>query len=334
MNSPPDEYIPVREEDELEFVVRCLCRAGDTVEDAQVTGRLLVNCDLRGVRSHGISRAPGYCRLLKEGQLNPAPQMGTVHQTATAVVIDGDGGLGYAPSVEATRGAIAKAREVGIGMGLARHIGHYGAAGHYTRMCLEAGCIGFSVQSGRGAAKRQGVTPKPSVAFTGAPAMSFALPGGDEPDVVVDMVAHALSRYHGEGYEDLPERIPGAFFKSMGLVATAALMGGGLTGFTLPAGDEMLRRWPGATRGGMVLAIDVASVLRLDVFQAEVDEYTRDVRESLAPMPGFDEVMLPGTIEERTMERYRAEGIRFGEREQEAAREMSQYLDVALPWRE
>lgn len=318
--------------EELRFLSQCLRRCGVSAEPAETTSRLLVNCDLRGVRSHGINRAPGYCRLLREGELNPNPQIGVAHQTATAVVIDGDGGLGYAPMVEATRGAMAKAREVGIGMGLARHIGHYGAAGHYTRMCLEQGCMGFSVQSGRGAAKRHGETPKPSVAFTGAPAMSFALPGGEEPDVVLDMVAHALSGYRGEGYEDLPERIPGAFFKSMGLVAVAALMGGGLTGLTLPGGDEMLRRWPGATRGGMVLAIDVASALPLAVFQAEVDAYTRDVRESFAPMPGHDEIMLPGAIEERTVEQYRVEGIRFGEREQEAAREMSQYLDVPLPW--
>ena len=81
-----------------------------------------------------------------------------------------------------------------------------------------------------------------------------------------------------------------------------------------------------------MLAIDVESVLPLEVFQAEVDAYTRDVRDSFAPMPGHDEIALPGAIEERALEQCRAEGIRFGEREQEAARDMSEYLDVPLPW--
>ena len=41
---------------------------------------------------------------------------------------------------------------------------------------------------------------------------------------------------------------------------------------------------------------------------------------------------MPGEKEARSEALYRREGIRFGEREQEAAREMSEYLDVRVPW--
>ena len=71
--------------------------------------------------------------------MNVKPNIRTVKETPTSVVIDGDGTLGYLPMVMATEGAIAKAKQVGIGMGLVRHIGHYGSAGHYARMAWRKG---------------------------------------------------------------------------------------------------------------------------------------------------------------------------------------------------
>ncbi len=337
-NTPPEEHVLVREESELEFIAECLCRAGAGDEEAMTTSRLVTNCDLRSVRSHGINRAPGYCRDLKEGGLNPDPNVKQVITTPTSVVMDGDGGLGYVPMSQATQIAIASAKQGGIGLAIARHIGHYGSAGHYTRMCTDQGCIGFSVQGGRGVGGRrrqQQQDGKPSMAFTGGPAMSFGMPGGDGHAIILDMVSHALSEYRDEAFADLPARVPGAFFKSVGLVATSVLLGGGLTGISLPEAEGIQEKWSRARQGGTVVAIDPASVgVPQSELQDEVDRYTGHIKDSYAPLPGFDEVMLPGEKEARSEALYRAEGIRFGEREQEAAREMSQFFDVPLPWSE
>lgn len=332
MNIPPQEYVLVPEERELAFLKECFQRSGMEETNAILMSRLLTNSELRGVRSHGIGWAPGYCQQMKEGRLNPRPAVRVVRENPTTVVLDGDGGLGYIAMIQATEMAIARARQVGVGMGLVRHVGHYGAAGHYTRLCLDAGCIGFSVQGFRHDGNAGAKDPKPSVAFNGAPPMSFSIPAGEEPDVVLDMVAHAISGYRGEGLDDLPARIPGAFFKSIGLVAVSTLIGGALTGFTLPEGDEMEKRWPGARMGGMILAIDLASVVPPEIFKAEVDRYSRAIRETYAPMPGYDRALLPGAIEEEVLELHRRTGIRFGEGEQQAARRMSEYLGVPLPW--
>lgn len=333
MNQPPQEYILVAEAAEIAFLKACFEWAGIAEVHAARISRLLTNSELRGVRSHGIGWAPGYVRSFAEGKLNCRPDIRVVQENPTTAVVDGDGFLGYVPTVMATELAIAKAKEVGVGMGLVRHIGHYGAAGHYTRMCAEAGCIGYSVQGFRGDGKRD-QDPKPSVAFTGAPPMSFALPGGEEYDIVLDMVAHAVSGYRGEGYEDLPERIPAAFFKSLGLVGTAILMGGGLAGTSLPEAGRIQDKWPGARAGGMVLAIDVQTAVGLEAFGAEKDRYIRDIQSSFAPLPGYDKVLLPGGIEAETLKLHRAYGIRFGESEQKAARALHEYTGVPLPWEE
>ena len=334
MNRPPETFVSVQEDRLLAFSTACFEKAGLAHDHAALISRLLVNSDMRGVRSHGTRTVNGYCSGFENGDMNPQPNIRLVHETPTAVVLDGDGTLGYLPMVRATEGAIAKAKEVGLGMGLVRHIGHYGSAGHYTRMCMEAGCIGFSVQGYQNLGNAAGSDPKPQLGYFGNPPLCFAIPGGDEPSVVLDVATSIMADYQrGEEYDALLSLIPAAFFKSMGYTAVAGLLGGGLTGYTLPDDEGVSERWPGGARlGGMVLVIHVDAVVPEAVFRAETDRMVRDVRETFEPMPGYDRALLPGGIEVERFEMHRRNGIRYGEMEQESAREVSERLGVSLPW--
>jgi LDH2 family malate/lactate/ureidoglycolate dehydrogenase len=333
MNRPPDSYRLVSEERLLGFASACFERAGLDADHATLISRLLVNSDLRGVRSHGTRQLDHYCRAFEEGRTNPRPGVRVVHETPTVVVVDGDGTLGYLPMVRATEHAIAKAKALGLGMGLARHIGHYGSAGHYARLCLEAGCIGFSVQGYRGQGDASWAKPNPQLGYFGNPPICFAVPSAEEPPVVLDAATCILADdQRGPEYDALLSLIPAAFFKSIGYTAVASLLGGGLTGFTLPEADAIAARWTGARHGGMVLAIHVDAVVPEALFRREVDRLVHDVRQTYEPMPGADEALLPGAIEEERLRLHRREGIRYGEAEQEAARRVSERLGVPLPW--
>ena len=122
------------------------------------------------------------------------------------------------------------------------------------------------------------------------------------------------------------------FFKSIGYTAVAALIGAGLSGVSLPSSRAIEERWPATGAGGAVIAIHVDSIIPQEIFGAESDRMIRDVRNTYEPMPGYDRALLPGTIEEENMARHRIEGIRYGEMEQKNAREISERLNVPLPW--
>merc|ERR1712169_72643 len=109
MNRPLESYVLVEEERLLRFSTTCFERAGLTSEHAQLISRLLVNSDLRGVRSHGTRTVNGYCGGFENGSLNPKPDLQTLSQSPTSAVLDGDGTLGYLPMVRAAERAIAKA---------------------------------------------------------------------------------------------------------------------------------------------------------------------------------------------------------------------------------
>ena len=334
MNRPPEEFIRVNEERLLKFSTTGFEKAGISHEHAATISRLLVNSDLRGVRSHGTRTLSGYCGGFENGSLNPNPNITVINETPTSVVLDGNGTLGYLPMVRATEMAINKAKEVGIGMGLVRYIGHYGSAGHYARICNEAGCIGFSVQGYQNHGNAGSSDTKPQLGYYGNPPICFAIPSGDEPPVVLDAATCIMADYQrGEEFDELLSIIPAAFFKSIGYTAVACLLGGALTGFTEPA-SENTAKWSGARHGGMVLAIDIESIVPTNIFHSEVDRLVRDVRETYEPMPGTDRALLPGAIEQERVEQHRREGIRYGEMEQSSARSASERLGVPLPWDE
>ena len=332
MNKPPEEYILVDEQRELDFLTTCLDKAGASHEQAAFIARMLVNSEVRGVRSHGINWAPGYCQKFHDGQLNPDPDIHVIHETPAVAVLDGDGGLGYMPTMRATEYAIAKAKEIGVGLGLVRYIGHNGAAGNYTRKCTEHGCVGFSVQGHRVDPPVSADGKKRSIAYPSLPPMSFSIPGENEPDVVLDMVAHVLSGLTAEQQERLTAELPGPFFKSIGLVTVAVLLGGSLAGAYCPADEMPNARWPDAGHGALVLAIHVDTVEPEQNFLGAVDRYVQRIRDHHEPLPGFDESLLPGAVEDRVMAMHQAEGIHFGEHEQQAAKQLHEAWDVPLPW--
>ncbi|MBI2192375.1 MAG: Ldh family oxidoreductase [Planctomycetes bacterium] len=333
-NRPPQKYVPVQEKRLLAFATACFQKAGLDEPHASLISRLLVNSDLRGVRSHGSQTVNGYCSGFEQGHLNPRPNLQVVHETPATVVLDGDGTLGYLPMVRATELAIAKAKETGLGMGLARHIGHYGSAGHYTRQCMEQGCVGFSAQGYPGMGNASERTPKPSIGSFGNPPFCFAIPSGRELPLVLDGGTYILGQVqHSPEYvQELFERIPEAFYRSFGLAAISSVLGGTLAGIMLPEVTAKAKRWPGGTLGGMILAIHVDSVVPKQAFLAEVDRMIRDLRTTHEPMPGTDRALLPGAIDEERLQLYRREGIHYGEMEQASAREVSQRLGIPLPW--
>ncbi|MBT6144050.1 MAG: Ldh family oxidoreductase, partial [Gemmatimonadetes bacterium] len=75
MNQPPENFVIVVESRLLTFAQECFAAAGAPPEHAKILSRLLVNSDLRGVRSHGTRQVDGYCRAFEEGILNPDPQV-------------------------------------------------------------------------------------------------------------------------------------------------------------------------------------------------------------------------------------------------------------------
>ena len=95
MNVVPVEFVRVMPEDMRAFVFDMYRRVEMSRDRARLMAELLVGTDIRGVFSHGTRQSARYLRLLRDGDLNPNPDVSVVHQTPTTGTICGDGGLGH-----------------------------------------------------------------------------------------------------------------------------------------------------------------------------------------------------------------------------------------------
>jgi ureidoglycolate dehydrogenase (NAD+) len=332
MNRPPEEFERIPVEQLRTLGAACLQAAGMPEEHAQQLAHLLSNSDLRGVRSHGTRAIYGYCRSVRDGRVNAQPNIEIIRETDTAIFVDGDGGLGYAPTMLATEGAIEKAKSKGIAVGAARCIGHYGSAGHYVRRAMEEGCTAYSVQGSypQYYASNEGKR----AAHYGNPPLCFGFPGQEGAPVILDGATCILADYQrGEEYEALESQIPAAFFKSMGYTAIGTLLGGAFVGQADPRAEEIARQWPGARLGGLIVVMDLGLFAPADEVRRGVDELNRLASAEMIPVAGYDETTLPGVVEHRREETYRQEGVPMAKEDLQRLADCAAEFGIDVPWK-
>jgi LDH2 family malate/lactate/ureidoglycolate dehydrogenase len=333
MNQPPQDFVLIPVADLRQLAADCLNASGLRPDHATQLAQLLTNGDLRGVRSHGTRQLRGYCPMLREGHINPNPELVVLKDTSTAVLIGGDGGLGYAPMMEATERAIPKAKQSGIAVAASCQHGHYGSAGHYVRRAMEDSCCAFSVQGSSQSFGEPDPNParRPPSATWGNPPICFGMPGADEPPFVLDAATCILGGENREHLDHLQALIPAAFFKSMGYTAVARSFGGPLVGTASAIARQVAEQWPNATSGGLVVIIDIGLFTDPGEVRRSNDDMVRGVRETMKPVTGYREATLPGTPEYRNERDYGRDGIPIGTEDAELLRKTAAECGVELP---
>ncbi len=325
MNIPPESFVRVPAADLRDFSVRLGRAAGLPVERAELLADLLTGNDLRGVVSHGTRQLATYARLFRDGMLNPEPDVHTVRETPTSLLVDGDGSLGYFPAFDGTRLVVDKALESGVAVLVTRNHGHFGAAGLYSRLTLPHDLLCF-VTSGHQLDLHAG---DPVYAAAGGSPMSFSAPTAEEPPLVLDFGAmHDL--YEGSSRDLLAEVAPGLVHRSIGMGMVCQSWGGLLAGVPLdPTRSD--RHWSGANQGSMVVVMRIDLFIEPDRFKAEMDVYARKVR-TLTPIPGASGSYLPGGPEAEKEAAYRAEGIPVGEEHRRQLESVAAEFHLTAPW--
>ena len=333
MNRPPHDFIRIPLAELRSFAANCLKAAGLRPDHADQLGELLSNGDLHGVRSHGTRQLGSYCPMLRDGLINPDPELAVLKETANAILVSGDGGLGYAPMMEATKRAIPKAKERGVAVAAACQHGHYGSAGHYVRRAMADGCCAFSVQghSLRFGKPHPDPEQRPSSATWGNPPICFGMPGDEEPPFVLDAACCILGGEDMQHADDLQKIIPAAFFKSMGYTAVSSIFGGAFVGTDSAITQAVVEKWRNAQGGGLIVIMDLGLFANPDEVRKSNDNMVRGVRETMKPVIGYPEATLPGTPEHRNEETHTREGVPIGNEELEILRNVASEWDVEWP---
>jgi LDH2 family malate/lactate/ureidoglycolate dehydrogenase len=149
------------------------------------TARIMVDADVRGIDSHGISMLPMYESKVAAGglRLDATPEVVTDAGGAVAV-LDARNGLGHVVSADAMTLACDKADQFGIGLATVRNSHHFGAAGYYARAAARRGMVALVLSSSKTLAQ----APAGGIErVLGTNPLAIAAPSARHEPLVLDM---------------------------------------------------------------------------------------------------------------------------------------------------
>ena len=121
------------------LAIRAFRGLGLPEHDAADVVRVLVQADLFGLSTHGLSRIESYGERLQLGGINAQANV-TVQSPAPALrLIDGDNGVGPLVGMHALRAAMDAANQCGVGVAFARGSNHFGPISPYSLIAAQEG---------------------------------------------------------------------------------------------------------------------------------------------------------------------------------------------------
>lgn len=296
-------------------------KVGVSRDDAVLFADSLIEANLRGVDTHGITRMLCvYVERIRKGVVNAKSNLLVVREKASSALIDCNNSIGQVGAARAMQIVIEKARQTGVAFTAVTRSNHYGMAAYWAMMALPHGMIGFTSTNGPAMVAPTGGCK----AMLSTNPFAIAIPAGREPPVVLDMATTAVSFGRIVLYAKLNKQLePGWAFDKQGVPTTdphVALKGllapiGGYKGYGMAlvidvlsgvmTGSSYGTHFPGFMSenmtdptglGSIFAALNVESFIDLPEFTEAVDKALREIKTS-ARAAGVKRIYVPGEIE-------------------------------------
>jgi len=334
-----------------EFTQQAFVKAGVPDDDAAVVTDNLIEANLRGVDTHGITRLLAiYIKRLRAGIVNAHPNITIASESSSAILVDGDNGLGAVVATWAMQEAIRRAGQHGACWAGVRHSNHFGATAYFTLMAAARDMVGIGMTNGPAAMAPWGG----SKAYMSTNPISFAVPGEEEP-VVFDMATSVAARGHillavTRGDERIPEGwaldkdgrpttdpqaavegtvMPMAGYKGYVLSMMIDILCGCLTGAAFgPHLGPLYGQFERPQDIGHLLgAIDIGQMVPIGAFKSRLAQMVQEIKAT--PLAaGASGIFIPGEIEAGKRTRRLQEGIPIPEGVRHEFLEVARDLDI------
>jgi len=312
-----------------EYSANILSAAGLPEEDALLVASSLVDANLRGVDSHGVSRIPIYVRRLQLGLVNTRPDVRVVKEAGGALVVDGDNGMGQVVlqrSLGLALDRLTSARTVSVAV---RNSNHYGSGAYFAKRAVAANAAMFLYGNAPATMSAWGGRER----FLGPNPYTFGVPAGTAEPMILDMATSVVARgkiiqagqlgeeipegwavdVHGEPTTDpeaalagsvLPFGGPKGYGIALMVEVMAAMFSGAGSGPEIGDLYDDLDRPQGA--GAFFTLHDVGAFQPLEEFGRRMEGLFAAIKESGA---ANREVLIPGELEARAARRNEEQGI-------------------------
>ncbi|MFG6147735.1 ureidoglycolate dehydrogenase [Halobacillus sp. B23F22_1] len=319
----------VNEKELKSLVVTKLSEANVSQEHAEVVADVLVHADLRGVSSHGVLRTEHYVKRMTQGGMNANPRFDATKKGSSALMYDGDNGMGHVITKNAMDEAIKLSKENGIGIVGIVNSSHCGALSYFAQQAADQETISMIMTHTDSAVVPFGGAEP----FFGTNPIAYGFPASQHRPVILDMatsnVALGKVLHARETGDSIPDNwgvdekgnpvtdpnlvkylLPSGGPKGYGLGLVVDVLTGILTGgafgpnISTMYGDYKKNR----ELSHMIVTIDPGLFIDKNEFLNNMDQMIDDLHD-VKPAEGFSSVLVPGEPEQLKEEKYKAEGI-------------------------
>lgn len=314
-----------------EFVRLVAVKAGMRDDDALILAGSLVEANLLGIDTHGVSRLAIYLKRISLGLID-AKAVPVFQKSASSVgVLDAKNGLGQVAGVKAMRLAVQMAKEFGVGAVGVKNSQHFGVAGYYCLEAAKENCIGLAFTNAEPALPPWGSYE----AIFGTNPIAMGVPTGMEIPILIDLSTSIVARgkiiaaskrgeeipegwaldNEGRSTTDATKALEGAVLtmagpKGYALALMVDILSGVLTGGGFGTGVKSMYKnlTQPANVGHFLMALNVEAFMPEAVFFERIKGLIGSIK-AAKKCEGTSEIFLPGEREAETRRERTQRGI-------------------------
>ena len=125
------------------FLIKIFKKQGLNQKDSLICSNAIINAELVGAHSHGLSRVKMYCNRINKKLINPKPKIKIKKISQSIFHIDADNSIGFVAADVGIKQAIKCAKKTGIALVGIKNSGHYGLSGYYAEQAVRKNLIAF-----------------------------------------------------------------------------------------------------------------------------------------------------------------------------------------------
>lgn len=300
-----------------DYCQKVMVAKGAAPECAKAVSEVLIDADLSGMSTHGVSRLAIYMERMDKGLVAKGNEIKVLKESPSAIAIDACNTFGAMVTDYAIERCIKKARETGSCFATVKNSNHFGAAAYYAKKATSQGMIAFICAN---------LTPKiapfgSSEPYMGTDPVCIAMPTEGDP-IILDMalstvalgkliLAQKLGKdiplgwaldKDGNPTTDPAEGRKGSLLpiggpKGSGLALMVEAVSGVLSGAgTAPHLHDLYAFDAPQGVGHFLGVIDAAHFMDVDEFRHGMSVMASEVK-GLKKAAGFDEILMPGERE-------------------------------------
>jgi LDH2 family malate/lactate/ureidoglycolate dehydrogenase len=330
--------------------------AGMSEGDAHLFADALVDADVHGVSTHGLTRLSIYLRRIELGLIDPKAELKIERQRAGTLVLDAGNGVGHVQAVKALEMLLPMAKQNGIASATIRNSQHFGAVSYYCNRAAKHDCILLATTNCEPAMSPTGG----SDAFFGTNPIAASFPTGKGFPIKIDLSTSAIARGNiiaaakkkqpiplgwaldpdGEPTTDADKALLGtvltmAGHKGYALALMVELLSGVLSGAAI--GSDIGSMYKILDRkqdvGHFFCLLDIDAFMDRAEFSQRIDS-TIDKVKAGRKLAGTDEILVPGERSARKAAENSRLGISIGPETMKELEDWCTRLNVGFPFKE